>query len=72
MHVRRRVNWLRVTSGKDAMSLLLTSERVFADMIDWLHYGEPEQVCQVCGYVLQESHPFPAGGSQAVRAGAHA
>ena len=28
--------WLRVSSGAEAMSLLLTSERVFADMIDWL------------------------------------
>ena len=35
---------LRVTSGSQAMSLLLTSERVFSDMLDWLHYGEPEQV----------------------------
>ena len=26
------------------MSLLLTSERVFADMRDWLEYGEPEQI----------------------------
>jgi gamma-glutamylcyclotransferase (GGCT)/AIG2-like uncharacterized protein YtfP len=39
-----RVSWLRVTSGAEAMSLLLTSERVYADMIDWLQWGEPEQV----------------------------
>jgi len=39
-----RVSWLRVTSGQEAMSLLLTSERVYADMIDWLQWGEPEQV----------------------------
>lgn len=26
------------------MNLLLTSERVYADMIDWLDYGEPEQI----------------------------
>jgi hypothetical protein len=44
-----RVNYLRVTSGAEAMSLLLTSERVFTDMHDWLLYGEPEQVCMyVC------------------------
>lgn len=37
-------SWLRVCSGADAMSLLLTSERVFSDMRDWLHHGEPEQL----------------------------
>lgn len=42
--VARTGSWLRVRSGADAMSLLLTSERVFSDMIDWLHYGEPEQL----------------------------
>lgn len=26
------------------MSLLLTSERVFADLHDWIKWGEPEQV----------------------------
>lgn len=31
-----RTNWLRVGSGADAMSLLLTSERVFADLHDWI------------------------------------
>ena len=35
---------LRVRSGPEAMALLLTSERVFSDMLDWLQYGEPEQI----------------------------
>ena len=40
-----RVNCtLRVRSGAEAMSLLLTSERVFTDLHDWLKWGEPEQV----------------------------
>lgn len=29
------MNYLRVTSGAEAMSLLLTSERVFTDFHDW-------------------------------------
>lgn len=37
-------SWLRVQTGADAMSLLLTSERVFSDMLDWLNHGEPEQL----------------------------
>lgn len=37
-------SYLRVRTGADAMSLLLTSERVFTDMRDWLSYGEPEQL----------------------------
>lgn len=36
--------YLRVTSADDAMNLLLTSERAYTDMIDWKHYGEPEQL----------------------------
>eukprot|EP00698_Gefionella_okellyi_P004160 TRINITY_DN13882_c0_g1_i1.p1 TRINITY_DN13882_c0_g1~~TRINITY_DN13882_c0_g1_i1.p1 ORF type:complete len:628 (+),score=112.34 TRINITY_DN13882_c0_g1_i1:40-1884(+) len=39
-----KCHWLKVTSAPQAMSLLLSSERVFADMRDWLEYGEPEQV----------------------------
>ena len=39
-----RVNWMRVSNGKEAMSLLLTSERVFTDLHDWILYGEPEQI----------------------------
>lgn len=38
-------SWLQVNSGAEVMSLLLTSERVYADMIDWLKFGEPEQIC---------------------------
>mmetsp|Transcript_16301 Transcript_16301/g.24567 ORF Transcript_16301/g.24567 Transcript_16301/m.24567 type:complete len:588 (-) Transcript_16301:62-1825(-) len=40
-----RTSWLKVHSGAAVMSLLLTSERVYADIIDWLRFGEPEQVC---------------------------
>jgi len=36
--VGRIPSWLRVSSGADAMSLLLTSERVFADMHDWIKW----------------------------------
>ena len=39
-----RTTTLHVRSGRDAMALLCSSERVFLDMIDWLKYGEPEQV----------------------------
>jgi hypothetical protein len=46
-----RVSWLHVSSGADVLSLLLTSERVFTDLHDWLQYGEPEQV------VLREYEP---------------
>jgi hypothetical protein len=34
-----RTQYLSVKDGKDVMSLLLTSERVYAEMIDWLRYG---------------------------------
>jgi gamma-glutamylcyclotransferase (GGCT)/AIG2-like uncharacterized protein YtfP len=40
-----RTSTLRVRSGKDALALLLSSERVFLDCIDWLKHGEPEQIC---------------------------
>lgn len=39
-----KVSTLKVRNAQDAMSLLLTSERVYADMIDWLRFGEPEQI----------------------------
>ena len=42
--IARTDSWLKVTSGAEAMSLLLTSERVFSDMLDWIQYGEPEQL----------------------------
>ncbi|PRP85353.1 hypothetical protein PROFUN_07061 [Planoprotostelium fungivorum] len=35
---------LKVDSGREVMSLLLTSERVFADLHDWCRWGEPEQI----------------------------
>lgn len=40
-----RTSWLKVRSGADVLSLLLTSERVYADMLDWERFGEPEQIC---------------------------
>jgi len=42
--IARAPSYLRVRSGADAMSLILTSERVFSDMLDWLKFGEPEQI----------------------------
>lgn len=39
-----RVNFMRVSNGAEAMSLLLTSERVFSDCLDWLEYGEPVMI----------------------------
>ena len=39
-----RTNWMSVCNGREAMSLLLTSERVFTDLHDWIKYGEPEQI----------------------------
>ncbi len=40
-----RIQYMKISTGAEAMSLLLTSERVMAEMIDWLKYGEPEQLC---------------------------
>jgi hypothetical protein len=45
MNAISQISWLKVDCAKDAMSLLLTSERVYADMIDWIKFGEPEQLC---------------------------
>ena len=42
--ILRTTKLLRVRTGADAMALLLTSERVYSDLLDWLQYGEPEQV----------------------------
>jgi gamma-glutamylcyclotransferase (GGCT)/AIG2-like uncharacterized protein YtfP len=39
-----KVSTLHVSSGMDAMSLLLSSERVFTDLRDWTEFGEPEQI----------------------------
>lgn len=36
-----RTSWLQVNTGADAMSLLLTSERVFADLHDWIEVRAP-------------------------------
>mmetsp|Transcript_360 Transcript_360/g.449 ORF Transcript_360/g.449 Transcript_360/m.449 type:complete len:210 (-) Transcript_360:325-954(-) len=41
---RSTPSWLMIKNGTEALNLLLTSERVYADMMDWLQYGEPEQV----------------------------
>lgn len=35
--------WLKINTAEEAMSQLLTSERVFTDLHDWIRYGEPEQ-----------------------------
>jgi hypothetical protein len=35
----------RCTTGSEVMALLLSSERVYSDMLDWLWFGEPEQIC---------------------------
>jgi len=40
-----RVHIFKVTSGKEVMNLLLSSERVYTDLHDWIRYGEPEQIC---------------------------
>ena len=40
-----RTAYMKIQTGQEAMSLLLTSERVFAEMIDWIQFGEPEQIC---------------------------
>lgn len=40
-----RTPWMQIFSGADVMSLILTSERVYSDMIDWKRFGEPEQIC---------------------------
>eukprot|EP00927_Polykrikos_kofoidii_P052155 TRINITY_DN4593_c0_g1_i1.p1 TRINITY_DN4593_c0_g1~~TRINITY_DN4593_c0_g1_i1.p1 ORF type:complete len:637 (+),score=90.33 TRINITY_DN4593_c0_g1_i1:31-1911(+) len=44
MRAAARVQVLRCESGADVMSLLLSSERVYSDLLDWLWFGEPEQV----------------------------
>jgi hypothetical protein len=48
---RSTPSWLKIKNGNEALNLLLTSERVYADMIDWLNFGEPEQI------VLREWEP---------------
>lgn len=46
-----RTSVLRCETGEDVMSLLLSSERVYSDLLDWIWYGEPEQL------VLREWEP---------------
>lgn len=40
-----QTSWLKVRSGAEAMALVLSSERVYSDMLDWDRFGEPEQLC---------------------------
>jgi gamma-glutamylcyclotransferase (GGCT)/AIG2-like uncharacterized protein YtfP len=42
MEMRRRA--MHVLSARDAMWMILTSERVYADCLDFSEYGEPEQI----------------------------
>lgn len=35
---------MKIQSSKDVLRLLLTSERMYADMLDYLEFGEPEQI----------------------------
>jgi hypothetical protein len=51
MAIGKTNNIMKVNNGSEAMNLLLTSERVCADMIDWIEHGEPEQI------VLREWEP---------------
>ena len=44
------VSTLFVATGAEAMSLLLSSERVFTDLRDWSEFGEPEQIVNT--YIL--------------------
>jgi hypothetical protein len=34
-----RTQWMQVSDGDGVMSLLLTSERVYSDMLDWQKFG---------------------------------
>lgn len=44
MQALLRVPWMRVETGAEALALLLSSERAFADLKDWTEFGEPEQL----------------------------
>lgn len=39
-----RTQYLKITTAKEAMAQLLSSERVCIDCRDWILYGEPEQI----------------------------
>lgn len=40
-----KTHWLIVRNGKECLSLLLSSERVYLDLIDWMKFGGKEQIC---------------------------
>jgi len=40
-----RTQYLKAEDGVSALNCLLSSERVFTDLHDYLRYGEPEQIC---------------------------
>lgn len=40
-----KVHWLKVRDGPETMSLLLSSERVYYDLLDWIKYGGKEELC---------------------------
>lgn len=40
-----KTNYLIVKNSEDAMSLLLSSRKVYLDMLDWQKYGGKEQLC---------------------------
>lgn len=44
MQAAMAVEVLRCWTGAEVMSILLSSERVYSDMLDWLWFGEPEQI----------------------------
>lgn len=46
-----KTHWLVVRNGKECLSLLLSSERVYLDLIDWKRFGGKEQI------VLREWNP---------------
>lgn len=39
-----QVGLLKACNGAEVMSMMMSSERVHSDLLDWLWYGEPEQV----------------------------
>ena len=44
-----RTQWLRVRCGADVLSLMLTSERIYTDLHDWLEYGmRLRLLCLLC------------------------
>lgn len=40
-----KTHWLIVRNGKECLSLLLSSERTYFDLLDWIRYGGKEQIC---------------------------